>query len=106
MAGFAVNGSMEFSNELRDRLRRAIDGSPGLLSDAELEDLLTAGYAQALALDAQGLRMERRITELAACAHDADAAQELRNLWLEHRTSERQLRELREMLSLLKRACH
>ena len=54
---------------------------PGLTPLDTVEDVLTAGYAQALALEAQQLRLERQLWQLArerdAASDDPDAAQEL-----------------------------
>jgi hypothetical protein len=88
--------------ELRERLDAALsrNGAEG----ENLEDLVTEGYAHALALDAERMKLERGITELAARAEDPAAAQELRKLWLRHRTMRQQLSELRSMLAELKRA--
>ena len=66
------------------------------------EALLTDGYAKALALDAERLRLERRITLLAARAEEREAAHELRGAWLRHRTIVAELRELRAMLRRLR----
>jgi hypothetical protein len=66
--------------------------------DEDVHELLTAGYGYALRLDSQRLRLERRITELAARAEEPEAASELRGLWLRHRTIGAELGELREML--------
>jgi hypothetical protein len=68
----------------------------------DLTEALTAGYGYALSLDSQRLRLERRITELAAQAEEPDAAAELRRLWLRHRTLEGELRELRAQLRSLR----
>jgi hypothetical protein len=45
-------------------------GAPTL---ARVEDTLTEGYAEALALDAERLRLERRLGVLAREVHDPDA---------------------------------
>ena len=53
---------------------------PGLTPLDTVEDVLTAGYAQALALEAQQLRLERQLWQLARerdASDDPDAAQEL-----------------------------
>ncbi len=41
---------------------------------AEMEDILTVGYARALALEAERWRLERRIGEVAAKLADGDTA--------------------------------
>jgi hypothetical protein len=70
----------------------------------EVERVLVDGYAHALRLDAERLALERQITVLAARAEDEEAAQGLRRAWLRHRTLNRELQELREMLRRLKEA--
>lgn len=47
-------------------------GAPSL---ARIEDTLTEGYAQALALEAERLRLERSLEEAARGARDGDAAE-------------------------------
>jgi len=66
------------------------------------EDLLAEGYARALQLDAERLRLERTITGLAARADEPAAAQELRRVWLRHRTLLGELSEIRTLLRRLK----
>ena len=88
--------------DLRERLDIALSDTSA--EGENLEDLVTEGYAHALALDAERMKLERSITELAARAEDPEAAQELRKLWLRHRTMRHQLSELRAMLAELKRA--
>ena len=54
---------------IQDEIRTLLD-SPPLGDDAPsidaIEDTLTAGYAQALALEAERWRLERRLAEVAA----------------------------------------
>ena len=54
---------------IQDEIRTLLD-SPPLGEDAPsidaIEDTLTAGYAQALALEAERWRLERRLAEVAA----------------------------------------
>jgi hypothetical protein len=88
--------------ELRERLDFALAHDETERED--IEDLVTEGYAHALALDAERMKLERSITELAARAEDPQAAQDLRKLWLRHRTMRHQLTELRAVLAELKRA--
>jgi hypothetical protein len=66
------------------------------------ETVLTDGYAHALQLDGERMKLERRITVLAARAEQPDAAHELRDAWLRHRTVTAELRELRAMLRQLR----
>jgi hypothetical protein len=76
---------------------------------ARLEHTLTEGYACALALEAEGLRIERRIGEVAArLADDAAAARtdELATLARRKSTADGDLTLLRGRLSTLRRAAH
>jgi hypothetical protein len=70
----------------------------------QVAETLTAGYGYALSRDAHRMRIEHRITELAADAEDPAAARELRKLWLEQRTITAELTELREQLCRLRQA--
>jgi hypothetical protein len=86
--------------ELRERVEILLKAR-----DADTDDVtevLTAGYGYALSLDSQRLRIERRITELAANAEDPEAASELRRLWLRNRTLGAELAELRALLRRLR----
>ena len=89
------------TDELEQRIVTLLAGTP---EQGEADTLLTEGYTHALALDAERLRLERRITALAARADDVDAAQDLRRAWLRHRTITAELRELRGLLRRLKDA--
>ncbi|HEX2044517.1 MAG TPA: hypothetical protein VHF23_02680 [Gaiellaceae bacterium] len=65
---------------LFDRIRALLDprrnGSPAPPVE-EVEHTLTDGYARALALEGERLRVERRIRELAGSAEDATEASAL-----------------------------
>ncbi|MGZ6723899.1 MAG: hypothetical protein ACXVHK_23300, partial [Solirubrobacteraceae bacterium] len=69
----------------------------------ELRQLLHEAVAERLRLDSERGKLERRILTLAARAEDTDAAQELRRLWLRHRTLTAQLAELRRLISEARR---
>ena len=71
-------------------------------SHEEVAETLTAGYGYALSRDARLVRIERRITELAADAENPEAARELRRLWLEQRSIAAELTDLREQLGRLR----
>ena len=76
-----------------------------LLRDAEaslatVEDTLTQGYAQALQLEAERLRLERRIGEVAR-ATDADQAAEIRRLGTKLTSADGELQRLRSVLDTL-----
>ena len=92
---------MNQEQTLEERIQLMIE-APG--ERYEVEHMLAEGYAQALKLDAERLRLERTIAMLAARAEDEDAAHELRRAWLRHRTLVGELRELRELLARLKEA--
>ena len=76
----------------------APEGDPSLLTPEERARVLTDGYANALAMDRRRMALERRIAELALKAEDPVAAAELRRLWLERRTLDERLRQLRGSL--------
>jgi hypothetical protein len=78
------------------------EGAPSL---AALEHTLTAGYARAMALEAEQGRLRRRMTELAVSAADDDVeshASELRGHGARLRSSERELQQLRELIAALR----
>jgi hypothetical protein len=82
------------------RIAALLDDAPDPAHGAHA--LLAEGYARALKLDAERLRLERLITTLAARADDPAAAQELRRAWLRHRTLNRELSQLRRLLRRLR----
>ena len=69
---------------------------------AHLEDTLTAGYAQALTLEAERLRLERRLGELAREAGEAeDLPRELSSVSERLTAADRELVRLRALLGSL-----
>lgn len=81
-------------------------GEPAL---AQIEHTLTEGYAHALALEAQRLRLERRIGEVAAKLVDGNREQrtdELASLAQRVTTADIDLSLLRGRLTTLRRALH
>jgi predicted nucleic acid-binding Zn-ribbon protein len=69
---------------------------------AHMEETLTDGYAQALALEAERARIERRIGEVAVAAEGrAGLAEELSTLAQRMRSADRELRSLRSRLRML-----
>ena len=66
-----------------------------------IEDMLTEGYARALALDAESRRLERRIAELAG-AGDRDRITELAELVRKRTHADGELARLRAVLSALR----
>ena len=90
-----------------DELHAMIDAprTEGGLLLAQLEDTLTAGYARALALEAERLRVERRIAEVAAKLADGDSdlrREELAKLAERLTSTDRDLTRLRTVLAALK----
>jgi hypothetical protein len=72
---------------------------------ARLEDTLTEGYAAALALEAERLRIERRLGEVARSAGNGTAngvAQELASLSRRLTTADGELTRLRMLLGSLR----
>jgi chromosome segregation ATPase len=67
---------------------------------ARLEDTLTEGYAQALALEAERRRLERRIGEVAR-EGGSDAGDELRTLGSRLTHADGELHRLRTLLGTL-----
>ena len=77
-------------------------GAPPL---SRVEDTLTAGYAHALALEAEGRRLERRIAEVAAELGDDEGplrGPELRKLARSLKTADGDLSNLRGLLGSLR----
>jgi hypothetical protein len=78
------------------------EGAPSLPA---IEHTLTAGYARAMALEAEQGRLRRRMTDLAVSAADHDVqshASELRSHAARLRASERELLQLRELIAALR----
>ncbi len=87
-------------NTLLERIEALLGGAPHVL---ELERLLTDGYAKALALEAERLRIERRMDGVAtALEADLEGAKELSVLAERRASLDRDLAYLRERLRLLK----
>lgn len=90
---------------LIDRIRSLLDGraaDPGGTLTG-LEDTLTDGYAAALELEAERLRIERRMSELALTVERPDQAGELRGLAVRLIETEASLAEIRALLAELRR---
>ena len=69
-----------------------------------MEETLTDGYAEALALEAERARIERRIGEVAVTAEDragSGLVEELSTLAARKHCAERELRKLRSLLQKL-----
>ena len=82
-------------------MKSALRLDPSAPLSTELHDLLTDGCARMLTLETEKLRVSHRISELAAEAHDPDAASELRRLWTRRRELGQELREVRGLLRQL-----
>jgi hypothetical protein len=68
---------------------------------AAVEDTLTQGYARALALEAEQLRIERRIGEVAQAPGSVDPAAEIRSLGTRLTKLTGELQRLRALLAPL-----
>lgn len=92
---------------LCDELGALISAPPkrDVTARAELERTLTDGYASALTLEAERLRLERRIGEVAAGLHTPSGdgkTEELADLSLRLSEASSDLRRLRELLVQLR----
>jgi hypothetical protein len=88
-----------------DRIRSLLDGraaDPGGTLTG-VENTLTDGYAVALELEADRLRIERRMSELALTVERPEQADELRGLAVRLIETEAHLVEIRAMLAELRR---
>lgn len=92
---------------IHDEIRHLLDspttgaGAPSL---AAIEHTLTAGYAGALALEAERWRLERRVAEVASLLGDGDAASadEVATLGRRLSATSRELTALRSLLEELR----
>jgi len=90
-------------NEIRMLLDSPITGR-GAPSLAELEQALTSGYASSMALEAERLRLQRLIAELAAKlgGDDRELRAQLRGLARKLETADHDLGKLRTLLGCLR----
>jgi hypothetical protein len=91
---------------LLDRIRRLLDPrmrDPGQPLLTEMEHTLTDGYARALALESEVLRIEKRMGDLAHEVEQPDEAEQLRGLSASLRETRGDLELLRGLLSDLHR---
>jgi hypothetical protein len=85
------------------RLLKNRSADPGKPLVTEMEDTLTDGYARALELEAERLRLERSIGRLAHHVDGAESAGELRRLASQLRDVDAELDGLRDRLGALQR---
>src|SRR5919205_2521115 len=93
------------SGDLSDRIRNLLEqgADPSVPMLTELEHTLTDGYAEALRLEGERLRLERQIGELAHGVNGRQQADELRDLAERLRSADEDLASLRGLLQLLQR---
>ncbi|MDQ3857980.1 MAG: hypothetical protein M3327_05965 [Actinomycetota bacterium] len=91
---------------LVDRITHLVDepgeDDPDRLLE-RMEHTLTDGYAHALALEGESIRIERQIGRAVALIHEADSTERLPALANRLASTERELRRLRELLVALRR---
>jgi hypothetical protein len=90
-------------DEIRHLLEAPATG-PAAPTLAAIEHTLTAGYAEALALEGERWRIERRVAEAAASLAEGEAARadELAGLGRRLSATERELAGLRSLLTSLR----
>jgi hypothetical protein len=91
---------------LLDRIRLLLErdaADPSVPILTELEHTLTDGYAVALELEGERLRLERRIGELAHTVSGPDDAEELKDHAQRLQATAQQIASLREVLPQLQR---
>jgi uncharacterized membrane protein len=90
---------------LLDRIRLLLeqDTDPSVPFLTELEHTLTDGYAVALDREAELMRLERRISELAHAVDGPEQAEELKELARRRRETEQEIADLRALLPGLQR---
>ena len=87
-----------------DSIRELLDGAPAP-SLASLEETLTAGYAQAHAIEGERLRLERELRALvrAPDPRTRDREADIAELTVRIDDADRRLRQLRRLLASLRR---
>jgi hypothetical protein len=96
---------MDDLRPLIGRIHSLLDGRTADPGDSvtDVEHTLTDGYAAALELERERLRIERRMTELARTVDRAEEAGELRRLAARLTGTEAKLSEIRLLLAELRR---
>ena len=87
---------------IADLRARAAGGTPDAQLAQEVDEILSAGYAAALRLDAESARLRERIGELVSQVEDSRAAWELRRLNLEEGAVTARALRLRSELGALR----
>jgi len=97
---------MDDLRPLIDKIRSLLDGRAADPGDSvtDVEHTLTDGYAAALELEGERLRIERRMTELARTVARPEQAGELRGLAARLAGTEAKISEIRLLLAELRRA--
>ena len=88
-------------NDIRTLLDAPADGADAPSLDA-LEHTLTAGYAHAMALEAEQTRLQRRIAEVAMGLAEGETSSELKRLGGRLRSADTELAQLRALLASLR----
>jgi hypothetical protein len=92
--------------DLEGRLEQIAHRAAGPDADAfllaDLEDLLSEGYARALAGDARRRRLDERLEELIARLDEPGVATDVRRLTMERRIMDRALKDLRARLGFVR----
>jgi len=87
---------------LVDTIQELLDGAP-TPSLRSLEDTLTSGYAHALTLEGQRLRIERRLRELVRTERTSASVEEIADLTERLDDTDVDLAHLRAMLATLRK---
>ena len=90
---------------IENDIRTLLD-APAIGADAPsidtLEHTLTAGYAHAMALEAEQTRLQRRIADVAMCLADDEISSEVKRLGARLRAADAELMQLRALLASLR----
>jgi len=85
-----------------DTIQELLDGAPAPPLSV-LEDTLTSGYAHALALEGERLRIERRLRELVRTERTSGSVEEIADLTERLDHADVDLAQLRTMLATLRK---